>query len=418
MYKKKTTKICDKVLEEYLKHFINYNFYGNNAIKLIDQLGSTFALPNENRSYFKKVIKTNEIIKNSMKGIKNICNDNNYDKFYFTYKGNKSFKGIEDKKLVGLIFSLRFLDIKEIPKILCLNKSLKEKLDKKIYKNILTKYFNKLDSKTHLSIWKILLKFSDIKKKYDYNHILEEVNKSPESVKNIDIIKLDIIRTSFETEEESKRIKIGNMLKAISKELPSLNYCQGMNQIAAFLLDVCDYNEEEAFYIFLSLMIDSVYSSLFKNELENLNILFYQFERILSHTSPEIYSYLKDNKITPGFFVSPWFITLFTDAFDDKKNSNNKKIIMKIFDLFIFEGWKAIIKIGISLLKYNENKILQTPVEELLNFLTNDIIKSKFFDKNNLDSVLKSDFEIKISKKTLEEINEQYKIRKSLPALE
>ena len=116
--------------------------------------------------------------------------------------------------------------------------SLKEKLDKKIYKNILTKYFNKLDSKTHLSIWKILLKFSDIKKKYDYNQILEEVNKSPESVKNIDIIKLDIIRTSFETEEESKRIKIGNMLKAISKELPSLNYCQGMNQIAAFLLDV------------------------------------------------------------------------------------------------------------------------------------------------------------------------------------
>ena len=70
------------------------------------------------------------------------------------------------------------------------------------------------------------------------------------------------------------------------------------------------------------------------------------------------------------------------------------------------------------MLKYNENKILQTPVEELLNFLTNDIIKSKFFDKNNLDSVLKSDFEIKISKKTLEEINEQYKIRKSLPALE
>ena len=418
MFQKKSPKICDKVLEEYLKQFINYNFYGNNAIKLIDQLGSTFALPNENRNYFKKVIKTNEIIKNSMKGIKNICNDNNYDKFYFTYKGNKSFKGIEDKKLVGLIFSLRFLDIKDIPKILCLNKSLKEKLDKKIYKNILTKYFNKLDSKTHLSIWKILLKFSDIKKKYDYNQILEEVNKSPESVKNIDIIKLDIIRTSFETEEESKRIKIGNMLKAISKELPSLNYCQGMNQIAAFLLDVCDYNEEEAFYIFLSLMIDSVYSSLFKNELENLNILFYQFERILSHTSPEIYSYLKDNKITPGFFVSPWFITLFTDAFDDKKNSNNKKIIMKIFDLFIFEGWKAIIKIGISLLKYNENKILQTPVEELLNFLTNDIIKSKFFDKNNLDSVLKSDFEIKISKKTLEEINEQYKIRKSLPALE
>ena len=207
------------------------------------------------------------------------------------------------------------------------------------------------------------------------------------------------------------------MLKAISKELPSLNYSQGMNQIAAFLLDVCDYNEEEAFYIFLSLMIDSVYSTLFKNDLEHLNILFYQFERVLSHVLPEIYCYLKSNKITPGFFVSPWFITIFTDTFVDKQEINNKKIIMKIFDLFIFEGWKAIIKIGISLLKYNELKILKTPIEELLNYLTNDIIKSKFFEKDNLNGISKASFEIKIGKNLLDEITEQYKIKKNLPSL-
>ena len=72
-------------------------------------------------------------------------------------------------------------------------------------------------------------------------------------VKNIDIIDLDVIRTSFDINEEINRGKISNMLKAISKELPSLNYCQGMNQIAQFLLDVCDYDEEEAFFVFLSL---------------------------------------------------------------------------------------------------------------------------------------------------------------------
>ena len=164
-------------------------------------------------------------------------------------------------------------------------------------------------------------------------------------------------------------------------------------------------------------MIDSVYSTLFKNELENLNIIFYQFERILSHALPEIYSHLKDNKITPGFFVSPWFITIFTDAFVDKKEINNKNIIMKIFDFFILQGWKAIIKIGISLLKFNENIILQTPVEELLNFLTNDIIKTKFFDKNNLESVMKADFEIYISRNTLDEIKEQYNIKKNISSL-
>ena len=415
MFQKKSAKICDKVLEDYLKHFINFNFYGNNAIKLIDQLGNMFRLPAENKDYFKKVIKTNEVIKKSLND--RFFNENNYEKCYFTYKGNKTFKGIDDPKIISLIFSLKYIDIKEIPKILCLNKDLNQKLSKIIYKNILFKYFDKLDIKTHLSIWKILLKYSEIKKKYDYKKILEEIKKSPDSVQNIDIINLDIIRTSFDTEEESKREKIGNMLKAISKELPSLNYCQGMNHIASFLLDVCDYDEEEAFYIFLSLMIDSVYSSLFKNELENLNILFYQFERILSLDLPEIYSCLKDNKITPGFFVSPWFITIFTNAFLDKEDINNKKIIMKIFDLFIFCGWKAIIKIGISLLKYNELKILKTPKEDLLNFLTNDIIKSKYFEKENLNDVMKASFEVKTRRETLKEITEQYTIRQNLPSL-
>ena len=145
--------------------------------------------------------------------------------------------------------------------------------------------------------------------------------------------------------KKKKREKIGNMLKAVAKELPHLNYCQGMNQIAAFLLDVCGDDEEEAFFVFLCLMIDSDYSNLFKNELEKLNLLFYQFERIVSNTLSEIYFYLKNNNITPGYFVSPWFITIFTDAFIDKAEENNKKIIMKIFDLFILSGWKAIIKI-------------------------------------------------------------------------
>ena len=179
MFQKSSAKICNNVFEDYLKQFINFNFF---------------------------------------------LNENNYDKFYFTYKGNKQFKGIDDPKIISLIFSLKYIDIKEIPKFLCLNKDINEKLTKIIYKNILFKFYEKLDYKTHLFIWKKLLKFQEVKNKYNYKKILEEVNKQPNSVKNIDIINLDIIRTSFDTEEETNREKIGNMLKAISKELPSLNY--------------------------------------------------------------------------------------------------------------------------------------------------------------------------------------------------
>ncbi len=419
-FQKKEPGFCNKVIDDYIKQFINYNFYGNNALKVIEQLAVKHKLPKQNIEYFKKVIETNDFIKNKIKRTKNITlNFYNLDnKYYFNFKGNKTFNGIKDNKIISLIFSLKFLDVRELPKILCLNKDLNKKLMKIIYKNILFVYFDKLDIKTHLAIWKILLNYREIKKKYNYKNILEEVNKDPDSVKSIDIIQLDIIRTSFATDENIKREKIGNMLKAIAKEIPSLNYCQGMNHIASFFLDVCDYDEEEAFFIFISFLLDTDYSNLFKNDLQKLNLLFYQFERILSNSLPEIYFYLKNNNITPGYFISPWFITIFTDAFIDKVEINNKKIIMKIFDLFILGGWKAIIKIGMSLLKFNECKILNTPIEELLNYLTNDIIKSKYFDKDNIKEVMSAFIKFKINGKILEDTENQYNLQKALPALE
>ena len=419
MFQKNSPNYCNKVIEYYIKEFTNYDFYGENALKLIDKMAVEYKLPKENKEYYKEVIRTNEIIKNKMKISKNITIEiGKYDKYYFSYKGNKQFKGIDNPRITGLIFALKYLDIKEYPKFLCLNKDINKNLTKIIYKNILFKYFEKINIKTHLSIWKILLNYTEVKKKYNYKNILEEVKKDPNAVKNIDIIELDVIRTSFDTDEEKKREKISNMLKAVAKELPSLNYCQGMNQIASFLLDICENDEEEAFFVFLCIMIDSDYSNLFKNELEKLNLLFYQFERILSNTLPEIYFYLKNNNITPGYFVSPWFITIFTDAFVDKAEENNKKIIMKIFDLFILSGWKAIIKIGISLLKYNESKIISTPIEELLNYLTNDIIKSKYFEKDNINDVMNASIKFKINGLILSETEKQYNMKKVLPKLE
>ena len=165
-------------------------------------------------------------------------------------------------------------------------------------------------------------------------------------------------------------------------------------------------------------MKDSDYSNLFKDELAKLNLLFYQFERIMCITFPEIYTYLKKNNITPGYYISPWFITLFTDAFIDDPKDNNKEVIMKIIDTFIIGGWKGIIRVGMSLIKNNESKIMNTPIEELLNYLTCEIIKTKYFDKNNSAEIMKAYLKYKINGEMLADTESQYMMKKSLTKLE
>ena len=205
--------------------------------------------------------------------------------------------------------------------------------------------------------------------------------------------------------------KIKNILKAIASELPDINYYQGMNQIA----NICEDNEEDAFYLFMSFLKNSEYSNLFKNDLEKMNVLFYQFDRILNLYLPEIYLFFKASSINSGYFVSPWFITMFTNAFNDDKIKNNAKSIMLIWDLFIFCGWKSIMKIGIILLKEKERFIMEKLSECLLPFLTGEIFKTEIMDSEHFEKLMdlckNSDFNI--PSKLFDDLDKEYKFKKN-----
>ena len=103
-----------------------------------------------------------------------------------------------------------------------------------------------MEVKTHVNIWKILLNFNKIKKKFNYQKIKEEMKNNPNDIPAKEIILLDVARTSFTENKEENREKIANILKAISKESPNITYCQGMNYIASFLLMITN-DEEETF---------------------------------------------------------------------------------------------------------------------------------------------------------------------------
>ena len=429
IYEEKLPLYSVEIIEEYIQHFSNFNFEQKKASKLIYELAEKYKFDDSFVTYFMAKLNSNmclnseDLLKNKKNNFEKELEELDYNKLYFNSSNDGAtikYKRILDPKMRGLIYSLKYIEIKDFPNILALNKNYNKILIKIIYKNILIKYHD-MDIQKHINIWKILLNYSDIKKYYDYNKLKKELNLDSQNLNyyidklkdSKDIIDLDVLRTNFDINKDENQIKVSNILKAIRKAKTSLKYCQGMNFVAAFLLNITN-NEEETFYLFLSILDGTDYGKLFVKDLEKLKKYFYVFGRLMNVLLPELDFFLKDNKVDVSYFVSPWFITLFTNTFQNIKDKQNPKILLRIFDLFFFSGWKSIIKIGISLLKNFESTIMNLSFEELLRFLISNILKSDFFQKENYEQLMQIQINFKIKSSLISDIENEYEMKKKL----
>jgi hypothetical protein len=412
LYEEKLLIYAVEILKEYIHHFSSFHFDHTKSSELITDLSIRYKFKNNYVDLFIKQLNSNlHSPKNDKQLLSKEGEKIDYNKLFFN-TDKKKYEKISDKKIICLIHSLKFIQLKELPNLLCLNKTYNKSLLKIIYKNILIKYSD-MDIKTHIYIWKIILGCSETKKEHNYKNILEEIKKNPNKIPSNEIIRLDSNRTTFEKDKEINREKIYRILNALSLCTPDFHYCQGMNFIAAFFLNIFG-DEEEAFYIFLSLLLTSDYGSLFTKEFANLKKYFYVLERIIEILLPELYNYLKVTNVKVSFFASSWFITLFTDTYLNIKNRDNPKVLLRILDLFLFKGYKSILKVGIVLLKHFEYKIMSLSFEELLRFLITDMPKSEFFQNSSYDNLMNTFLNFKIESILINNIEKEYKIRESL----
>lgn len=165
-----------------------------------------------------------------------------------------------------------------------------------------------------------------------YKEILQEIDKL-ENNTFAETILLDINRTPFDQNVEEKRGAIFNILKACAYKNTQINYCQGMNYIAAFLYQLTN-DEEEAFYLLYGILANTEYGEIYQNELYKLKQFFYVFERLLFIYIPDLNIYFKNNAIIVSYFISPWFITLFTNCYQYVSDNSNPKILIRIWDSF------------------------------------------------------------------------------------
>ena len=90
------------------------------------------------------------------------------------------------------------------------------------------------------------------------------------------------------------------------------------------------------------------YCGLINNDLLKLNSFFYCFGRLLNIMFPEMDNFLKNNIVSGGYFLSPWFITIFINSYNEEKEEkgkDNMKIILRILDLFLLVVGKLYLKL-------------------------------------------------------------------------
>ncbi|CAG9311469.1 unnamed protein product [Blepharisma stoltei] len=223
---------------------------------------------------------------------------------------------------------------------------------------------------------------------------LEEIGLNIDTVKN-DIAK-DIPRTLLVANSKREQEKLFRILLALAYVKPSIGYCQGINFLASVILKVVR-NEEVAFWLLLGVIKKWDMENMFVPGVPDLSLREHQMNHYFMILLPDLYSHFRRAGITSSFFITRWFMTLFSTYLPFST-------LVKVWDCFFLEGWKVIIKVSIAILKELKPMFLQMDVEEI-SFVLRDTQKELHLDYKSL---LEKGFGIVVSSKELKNIEENF----------
>ena len=407
IYKKIERKKLFGIVKDFLMHFTNFDLDMNSANDILMEICNKYNLNNNELSYYVSYINSN------MYTIKNIeiKNEKNLIKLSKKIYKTNSFK-LKNLYLI-LNSCMTFLSLKDYINLKLLNKNYYNIIKRILFKNYFihnnnNNFSDKNFFEKHMKMWFFQLNYIQI----DYEKLLNESNINLDS-NIIESIKLDVLRTFFPENQNNFREMLLNILKCLAYKYNNISYIQGMNYICGFLLFLCK-NEEKTFNIFSAILNKTDYGNIIINNFENMKKYFYVFERLISIFLPELNVVLKRNNINSNFYISPWFITLFTHGWE----KSNYKIFLRIFDLFIFDGWNIVLRIGLILLKKYQNEIIKMKFEELLNYLINELkSKDDFFNDENCENFIEMYKKMKIPKGLINNLENEYLLDKKIQTI-
>ena len=118
--------------------------------------------------------------------------------------------------------------------------------------------------------------------------------------------------------------------------------------VAVFLLHM---NEEEAFWA-LCAVVEVLTPEYYSKNMRGIHVDGRVFRTLIAEALPKIHTKLEENYVELAPIVFQWFLCLFV-------NTLPLATTLRVWDAFFHEGTKILFRIGIALLKLNEQTILQ-----------------------------------------------------------
>eukprot|EP00826_Nyctotherus_ovalis_P020843 TRINITY_DN16616_c0_g1_i13.p1 TRINITY_DN16616_c0_g1~~TRINITY_DN16616_c0_g1_i13.p1 ORF type:complete len:901 (-),score=264.27 TRINITY_DN16616_c0_g1_i13:104-2806(-) len=398
---------AEQVLSQFVFFFSNLRINFSQAYSLLRHFGSTYGISSARMYELGLKLKASQPL--------SIADDVDYPKEFAAQRKLErrmcKYGGSVLLFCIGLSIPFNACG-KDLLNLLLLNKKCYSVLKIPVFKHLLLKLNTEVTLSQRLQIWEQVINVKEFDCSYD--EVKEKVRSSSLSPsKSIrDLIAMDVLR-SIPHNKALDHDSLVNILLAYAIHNKQVEYCQGMNFIAGYLLLL--FQDESKAFRFLACLIEKhQMSDLFSQGVPLLKRHLYKLDRLVHIHCPEVSEYFRNNNLNSSLFASAWFITLFSYSVQETTEAVPPLMLLKLWDAFLLTGWKALFKMGIYIIREAEATIFGSKFEEVMMTLSMLPRRSLMQGGEEVHRMVNFITSIKVTNRVLEQFDSEYRPQEAL----
>jgi hypothetical protein len=235
---------------------------------------------------------------------------------------------------------------------------------------------------------------------YYVKDLFQKLDNQPIDKSTEDMIIKDLDRTFpncslFQDTLGNGQRKLLRVLSNYSKYNKEVGYIQGMGFICALLLTYMD--EERTFFMLHTLIKKYELEGIYLPGFRDLSKKFFVLLNLEKKFIPKCYKIFKRDQLYPRCYATEWFICLFS-------RNLNFKILVRVFDTFLLEGFKVIYRFTLAFIKLKEKDFIEGKGGNDSTFL----VINNCFENVDIKELFKIAFGFNITKKLIEGYEKEY----------